>query len=157
MCSSDLREIAKTIKFAITDDQITLVESAELDGYKEKNLLGCLISRFDKVLGSSQPKNQEVKDHIEILKRIESPRVWILIDDLDATFQNTDNECLALSTFFSACRYILQDIEGVNLRVTMRSDVWPTIRRFDESLDKMEQYVEEIRSEERRVGKECRL
>ncbi len=26
----------------------------------------------------------------------------------------------------------------------MRSDVWPIIRRYDESLDKMEQYVEEI-------------
>jgi hypothetical protein len=144
LCALINREIAKQINFALTDDQITLVESAELDGFKSKNLVGCLISRFDKILGKGSNKKQNVIDHLEILKRIETPQVWILIDDLDATFQNTDQECLSLSTFFSACRYILQDISGVNLRITMRSDVWPTIRRFDESLDKLEQYVEEI-------------
>lgn len=144
LCALINREIAKQINFALTDDQITLVESAELDGFKSKNLVGCLVSRFEKILGKGEHKKQAVIDHLEILKRIKTPRVWILIDDLDATFQNTDKECLSLSTFFSACRYILQDITGVNLRVTMRSDVWPTIRRFDESLDKLEQYVEEI-------------
>jgi len=144
LCALVNREIAKTINFAITDDQITIVESAELNGYKEKNLVGCLVARFGGILTKLNLNKQEITDHLEILKRIENPQVWILIDDLDATFQNTDKECLALSTFFSACRYILQDIKGVNLRVTMRSDVWPTIRRFDESLDKLEQYVEEI-------------
>lgn len=149
LCALVNREIAKEIDFAITDDQITLVESAELDGYKSKNLVGCLISRFDKILSKGAPQKQSVIDHLEILKRVENPQVWILIDDLDATFQNTDNECLALSTFFSACRYILQDITGINIRITMRSDVWPTIRRYDESLDKLEQYVEEIKWSEK--------
>ncbi len=144
LCALVNREIAKNIDFAITDDQITIVESAELDGYKSKNLVGCLVARFESILGKSKTSKQSIIDHLEILKRIENPQVWILIDDLDATFQNTNKECLALSTFFSACRYILQDIKGVNLRVTMRSDVWPTIRRYDESLDKLEQYVEEI-------------
>lgn len=144
LCALINREIAKQIKFALTDDEITLVESAELEGFKSKNLVGCLISRFDSLLGKTLPKSQEVIEHLEVLKRIDKPQVWILIDDLDATFQNTEIEQLSLSTFFSACRYILQDIEGVNIRVTLRSDVWPTIRRYDESLDKLEQYVEEI-------------
>lgn len=89
-------------------------------------------------------KKEEVKNHIEMLKRISAPHVYVLIDDLDATFQSTDSECLSLSTFFSACRYLTQDVLGVSFRVTMRSDVWPTIRRFDESLDKLEQYVSEL-------------
>ncbi|MBY5991476.1 P-loop ATPase, Sll1717 family [Ferrimonas balearica] len=144
LCALVNREIAKNIGFALTDDKITLVESAELEGYKSKNLVGCLVSRFDKLMGKGQPLKSSVKEHLELLKRIDNPQVWILIDDLDATFQNTNKECLALSTFFSACRYVLQDIKGVNIRVTMRSDVWPTIRRFDESLDKLEQYVDEI-------------
>ncbi|MEM6230955.1 P-loop ATPase, Sll1717 family [Shewanella scandinavica] len=144
LCALVNREIAKTIDFAITDDQITIIESAELDGFKSKNLVGCLISRFEDILGKGKPKKQGIIDQLEILKRLDNPQVWILIDDLDATFQNTDKECLSLSTFFSACRYILQDISGINIRITMRSDVWPTIRRYDESLDKLEQYVEEI-------------
>lgn len=144
ICALVNREIAKTIKLALTDDQITLVESAEIDGYKEKNLISCLTSRFEKLLDKLAPNKQEIKNHIEILKRNSSPSIYLLIDDLDATFQNTELECLSLSTFFSACRYLTQDVTGINFRITMRSDVWPTIRRYDESLDKLEQYVTEI-------------
>lgn len=144
ICALINRQIAKEINFAATDDQITLVESAEIDGYKQKNLVSCLTSRFERFLDKLGPKKEEVKNHIEILKRIKSPSVFVLIDDLDATFQNTDAECLSLSTFFSACRYLTQDVTGVSFRLTMRSDVWPTIRRYDESLDKLEQYVKEI-------------
>lgn len=144
LCALLNREIAKTIDFALTDDQITLVESAEFDGYKEKNIVSCLSARFEKLLDKLGPKKEEVKNHIEMLKRISAPHVYVLIDDLDATFQNADSECLSLSTFFSACRYLTQDVLGVSFRVTMRSDVWPTIRRFDESLDKLEQYVSEL-------------
>lgn len=144
ICALVNRELAKKIGFALTDDQIALVESAEIDGYKQKNLVSCLTSRFERLLDKLVTKKEEVKNHIEILKRVDSPSVFILIDDLDATFQNTESECLDLSTFFSACRYLTQDISGINFRLTMRSDVWPTIRRYDESLDKLEQYVNEI-------------
>ncbi|OAI16529.1 hypothetical protein A1359_07735 [Methylomonas lenta] len=146
ICAIVNREIANTIGFALTDDEITLIESAELDGYKQKNIVSCLTARFEKFLEKLNvtAKKQEIKDHISILKRIKSPSVFILIDDLDATFQNTESECLSISTFFSACRYLTQDIIGINFRLTMRSDVWPTIRRYDESLDKLEQYVYEI-------------
>ncbi|MFA7383848.1 MAG: hypothetical protein WC001_10405 [Desulfurivibrionaceae bacterium] len=144
ICALINRELAKRIGFAITDDKITLVESAELNGYKSRNIVGCLIDRFEKILGTGTSTKQSIKDEIEILKRAKDINVWILIDDLDATFQNSKQECLSMSTFFSACRYIIQDIKGVRLRVSMRSDVWPVIRRFDESLDKMEQYVNEI-------------
>lgn len=144
ICALVNREIAKKIQFALTDDEITLVESAEIDGFKQKNIVSCLTSRFENLLDKLSGKKEEIKNHIEVLKRIKSPSVFILIDDLDATFQNTDQECLALSTFFSACRYLTQDVSGICFRVTMRSDVWPTIRRYDESLDKLEQYVSEI-------------
>jgi hypothetical protein len=144
ICALINREIAKKIGFAITDDKITLVESAELNGYKSRNIVGCLIDRFDKFLGKGNPQKQSIKNEIEILKRSKDRNVWILIDDLDATFQNTKQECLSMSTFFSACRYLIQDIIGIRFRVSMRSDVWPIIRRYDESLDKMEQYVNEI-------------
>ncbi|QXI30732.1 P-loop ATPase, Sll1717 family [Pseudomonas vanderleydeniana] len=144
ICALVNREIAKNIKLALTDDQITLVESAEIDGFKERNLISCLTSRFEKFLDKFGAKSQEIRNHVEILKRNPTPIIYILIDDLDATFQNTELECLSLSTFFSACRYLAQDVTGVNFRITMRSDVWPTIRRYDESLDKLEQYVAEI-------------
>ena len=85
-----------------------------------------------------------MKNEIEIFKRVKDRRVWVIIDDLDATFQNTDSESLSLTTFFSACRYLVQDVKGLYIRASVRTDVWAILRRYDESLDKMSQYVSEI-------------
>lgn len=144
ICSLVNRHLASRINIAIGDDRISLVETAELEGYKSRNLIGCLLDRFGKILGDNQPQKQRIVNEIEVLKRAGMSKVWICIDDLDATFQNTDSESLYLGTFFSACRYLTQDISGIYFRATMRTDVWALIRRYDESLDKMEQYVFDI-------------
>ena len=144
LCALINRQIALNIGLALTDDHITLVETAELEGYKSRNLVGCLLDRLQGLLDRNGPTKIKARDEIEILKRVRDRKVWIMIDDLDATFQNTKAESLELSTFFSACRYLLQDMRDIFLRVTMRTDVWALIRRFDESLDKTEQYVHEI-------------
>lgn len=144
VCAIANRRIASELGVALTDDQMTLVETAELDGFKEKNLVSSLTSRLTKLFGAMAPKRVKAANEVELLKRANPRHLWILIDDLDATFQNTPAECLAISTFFSACRYLTQDVKGVSIRVTMRANVWSIIRRFDESLDKLEQYVNEI-------------
>jgi len=138
------RQIALSVKIALTDDQMTLVETAELEGYKSRNLVGCLLDRLQSLLEHGGTKKLKAQDEIELLKRVKDRRVWIFIDDLDATFQNTKEELLSLATFFSACRYLTQEMKGIAIRVTLRTDVWPLIRRFDESLDKVEQYTREI-------------
>jgi hypothetical protein len=144
ICALVNRQLALSIGLALTDDSITLVESAELEGYKSRNLVGCLLDRLQGLLDKRAPAKLLAKDEIQLLKRVKNRTVWIMIDDLDATYQNTDAESLELSTFFSACRYLIQDMEGVFFRVTMRTDVWALVRRYDESLDKTEQYVSEI-------------
>ena len=147
LCAVANRELAKKIDFAYRDDEISLVESTEVQGFKEKNLISCLLQRFKNILGKLQPEPTTNINHPEILKRIESfydSKIWILIDDLDATFQNTNKEKVNLGSFFSACRYMTQDLKGVNFRITLRSDVWPVIRRHDEAMDKIEQYISEI-------------
>jgi hypothetical protein len=144
ICALVNRHLAANLNVAITDDAITLIETAELDGYKSRNLVGCLTDRFQQILGKGKPTKLTAKDEVRLLQRAKDRRLWILIDDLDATFQNTDAECLELSTFFSACRYLAQDMDDICFRITMRTDVWPIVRRYDESLDKMEQYVRDI-------------
>jgi hypothetical protein len=144
ICAVINRQLALNIGLALTDDHVTLVETAELEGYKSRNLVGCLLDRLHGVLDKRAPEKLKAKDEIQLLKRVKNRNVWIMIDDLDATYQNTKEESLELSTFFSACRYLLQDMKGVFVRVTMRTDVWALIRRFDESLDKTDQYVSEI-------------
>jgi hypothetical protein len=144
ICAVINRQLALKVGLAITDDKITLVETAELEGYKSRNLVGCLLDRLQGILDKNGPRKLAASDELQLLKRVKNRNVWILIDDLDATYQNTDAESLELSTFFSACRYLLQDMTGIFIRITMRIDVWALIRRYDESLDKVEQYVNEI-------------
>jgi hypothetical protein len=144
ICAIINRTIASKINLALTDDSITLVESAELDGFKSRNFVGCLLDRFSRLLKEFQPTKIHAAEEVELLKRVSNRRLWILIDDLDATFQKTPAECMALGTFFSACRYLTQDVADVCFRITMRTDVWPIVRRYDEAQDKTEQYVREI-------------
>ena len=144
ICALVNRQLALNIGLALKDDAITLVETAELEGYKSRNLVGCLLDRLHGVLDKRSPDKLKAKDEILLLQRVKNRNVWIMIDDLDATYQNTEAESLELSTFFSACEYLLRDMEGIFVRATMRTDVWALIRRSDESLDKTEQYVSEI-------------
>lgn len=141
ICTVVNRELAKKLRLALADDAMTIVEAAEIDGYKQRNLVRSLVQRFGKAIPKLAADPQKIANEIEILKRFKSGPVWILVDDLDATFQSTADESLALSTFFTACRYLTRDLQSVTIRVTMRTDVWPAIRRYDEALDKVEQYV----------------
>jgi hypothetical protein len=145
LCALVNRQLARQLKLAVTDDQITLVETAELEGYKQRNLVGALVERFQTLLEKGRVVTRiHAQNEIELFKRVNDRNVWIIIDDLDATYQNTVAESLSLSTFFSACRYLVQDVAGLYIRASIRTDVWPLIRRYDEALDKTSQYVSEI-------------
>jgi hypothetical protein len=146
ICAIVNRHLARELRVALTDDKITLVETAELEGYKSRNLAGALIDRMMAFFVGKDHSTHKIptSNEIELLKRAKDRNVWIIIDDLDATYQNTDTESMSLATFFSACRYLTQDMEGVFFRVSLRTDVWALIRRYDEALDKTEQYVTEI-------------
>jgi hypothetical protein len=51
ICSYTNRKLAETIKLALTDDKITLVETAEIEGFKSRNIVSCLLDRFNRILG----------------------------------------------------------------------------------------------------------
>lgn len=148
ICTIVTRHIGVNIGAALSDDQITLVESAELAGYKSRNLVGMLIDRLKGKLGSVEVAKLEVKDSKAILGRFlagEEARVLLLIDDIDATFNNTREEAIRLSTFFSACRDLASNYKGLVIRTVIRADVWASIRKSDEALDKVEQYIFDLK------------
>lgn len=145
ICTLINRQLALRLNLALTDDTITLIETAELEGYKARNLVGCLLDRLQSLLEKGRGTTKlPAKNEIELLKRVKDRKVWILIDDLDATYQNTNAESLNLASFFSACRYLIQDLKDLFIRASVRMDVWALLRRYDEALDKTSQYVSEI-------------
>ncbi len=148
MCLRVNAALGSAIGFAFTDTQMSLVEAAELSGLKERNLIGSLLSRIKtskipiEIMAPSPVENAEA-----LLKRATESRkdqvVWLLVDDIDASFKDTDRQQLLVSSFFSACRFIAREMTGVHVRATVRSDVWSNLRA-NEDLDKCEQYITDI-------------
>lgn len=139
-------EIGAAIGIAMSSDSISMIEIAEIDGLKSKNFIGGLISRIKgKIpqlgieLGQSIPENLEalLSNYQESHK---DSIVWILIDDIDAKYQNTTEYQSRIGSFFSAIRSLSKDIPNLKIRTTVREDVWSCLRHL-EDLDKIEQYI----------------
>lgn len=146
ICKRIIVEIGKNIGLALNSNDISMVELAELDGLKGKNLIGGLISRLSGKLPalkveikSSCPENLDslLKDYQD---RNKNSRVWILIDDIDAKYKNTSENQARVGSFFSAIRSLSFDQDNLNIRTTIRSDVWSCLRHL-EDLDKLQQYI----------------
>jgi len=140
-------ELGSKIGFAWTDDQMALVEASELVGYKGKNLLGALIGRIKSKNIPIEITSPAAKDPSALLERYMAQKkdadIWLFVDDVDSTFSADEIQKARVSSFFSACRALARDIKGLNIRASVRTDVWTTIR-YNEDLDKCEQYAIDI-------------
>lgn len=153
ICGAINMELARDIGFAWTDNQIALVESAEVAGFSGRNLVGALLSRLVGKLSLGgvvelTPTPRPTANHQQLLARIDREQglgrpVWFLLDDIDAKFQNTPAQQAFVSTFFSAARNLVKETAGIGIRATVRTDVWASLTAA-EDMDKVEQYRTEI-------------
>jgi hypothetical protein len=146
ICTRINLELGSTLKLGFTDDSILLIESAEINGFRSRNIAGALIDRLKlKGLGAEIERQRVgVGDSQKTLARIleaKDVNVWLFVDDVDATFINTEAERLKASTFFSACRNLVNAVGGLCIRASVRLDVWSILAHHDEALDKCEQYM----------------
>lgn len=141
-------ELAKRIRFAVTDSSMLIVESAELANYKERNFVGALLDRIKFKGIPLEISKADSKDAYRLLKayseNVGALNAWLLIDDIDSTFLNTPDARIRVSTFFSTLRKLASEFEGLTIRVSVRTDVWTTIARADEAMDKCEQYAQDL-------------
>jgi energy-coupling factor transporter ATP-binding protein EcfA2 len=148
ICKKINLEIGKTLNFAFSDDAMTLVESAEIDNMKSENIISSLITRLgSKVPLTNLERDKKVpSDWKALLTRYQenhnNSNVWILVDDIDAKFQNNKEYQNIVSSFFSALRSLIK-INNLNIRASVRTDVWNSLTHI-EDLDKWEQYITEI-------------
>ena len=153
ICGAINMELAEKIGFAWNDNQLALVESAEIAGFSGRSLVGALLSRLVgkiNVGGVELTQTQRpTANHEQLLRRLDRERnsqrpIWFLLDDIDAKYQNTPRQQAVISSFISACRNLVRDTQGVGIRATLRSDVWASLTSA-EDMDKAEQYRTEIR------------
>lgn len=158
ICMRIIGELAKKIKFAASDDTMTIIESAEIMGYKGKNIVSALAQRL-KIQMENLPQievnESDMENSFELLKRYlekKDANVWIFVDDIDATFINDENNIIMVGTFFTACRYLANAVYGLKIRASVRTDVWTILRNYDEALDKCEQYMLDLQWSTRDTG-----
>ena len=71
------------------------------------NCVSCLTQRFRTLLPKINTEKKGITNEIEILKRNSNNRmVWLLIDDLDATFQKTELERFRIEYYFFSGNYL---------------------------------------------------
>ena len=154
MCGAINMELARDIGFAWTDNQMALVESAEVAGFAGRNLVGALLSRLVGKLNVGgvlelAPTPRPAANAEQLLRRIEQEKsrpqrpIWFLLDNIDARFQNSAWEQSFIASFFSACRNLVNESSGIGVRATVRTDVWASLTSA-EDMDKVEQYRTEI-------------
>lgn len=148
LCTRALNEVAKLIKFAGNDDSMKIIENSEIMGYKGKNLVSALADRLSLGINlnvvAKADYDRKIQNGYEVLKRYsqnKDQRIWMFIDDIDATFVNSKENMIIVGTFFTACRYLVNTVKGLNIRASVRTDVWTILKNHDEALDKCEQYM----------------
>ncbi|CAJ0708770.1 hypothetical protein LMG19089_04766 [Ralstonia edaphis] len=157
ICKRICIEIGKKINIAFTDLEMSMVEAAELEGFKNLNLLSALTERaggmLQKMLTAAggpsildAAKKRGVVDPVQALKNFQEKgerNVWILIDDIDAKYVDDDDNQQRVGAFFSALRSLAFNVSGLRLRASVRTDVWRNLRKMEDQ-DKIRQYVIDI-------------
>lgn len=161
ICKRISMELATQFGFASSDDKIVLVEAAEIEGYKGRNLVTCLTNRLGGLIentskalsngalavSAKNPTDPKVLGYEQILRRIQESadkNVWLLVDDIDAKFVDTPEMQARIGSFFSAIRALAFSVEGLRVRASVRTDVWTNLREMEDE-DKLRQYVTDIK------------
>jgi hypothetical protein len=160
ICKRISMEIGKGIGFAASDDAMSLVEMAEIEGFKGRNLVASLLRRIGAAvseglkhvtagvvsLPAAAPESKGVAFE-QLLARVQSQQernVWLLIDDIDAKFVDNPELHCRIGAFFSAIRSLAFSVEGLRVRASVRTDVWTNLRGLEDQ-DKLRQYVIDIK------------
>lgn len=137
------REIGATIKIAWTDDSTSLVEEAEREGFRQRSMFGYVL---DRIKHKDNPLSQE-KPALASAERVlqrwlsSKDKVWLLIDDIDHNYANTDHYRVKLSSFLAAAKDLMVKTPEIRLRFTIRPNVWQILRRSYEGVSHFRESV----------------
>lgn len=161
ICKRICVEIGKRINFALTDNTMSMVEAAEIEGFKGSNVVSALTERVGGILqrlipgadteepasgneGSILKKGVVNPVHaVRNFQKTKDRTVWILIDDIDAKYVDDEPNQHRVGAFFSAIRSLAFSVKGLRIRTSVRTDVWRNLRRMEDQ-DKIRQYVIDI-------------
>lgn len=136
-------EIGKGIKMAFTDDAISLVEEAETEGFRERSFVGAIVSRLASKYVPIEQTKPSITSHERLMQRWgeQGASVWVLIDDVDHNFRNNKYDKTKVATCLMATTQIFMSVPEIKIRLSLRPNVWATIKTEYESLSHVKQYI----------------
>lgn len=139
-------EIGSKVGFAFRDDAISLVEEAENNSFKERSFVSAIADRLKSSAVPLEYTKKTSSNHEHVLRRYleNGEKVWLIIDDIDQNFKNTEKNKVKVASFFTACRQIVNAIPEIRIRTCVRPNVWKIIKREYEALSHIEQYMYDI-------------
>ena len=124
------------------DDVISLREEAERGGFRRRGFITAVLARLKGLPG--KPQLAGVASASEALRRVagnNDVQIWLIIDDLDENFTDTDADCLRVMSALVAMRQICVEVGEIWFRTSIRPSTWAIIKRKFETLSKIEPYM----------------
>lgn len=137
--------LGASLRFEFNDDVVSLREQAELGGFSSRSFVGSILARVKSIAGSLAQAGAANAE--QSLKRIldgKEFQIWLLIDDLDENFRNTEADCVRVSSSLVAMRQIASEIPEFRFRTSIRPSTWAIIKPKFEALSKVEPYVMDL-------------
>ena len=151
------REIGGQIGFAWRDDDMSLVEEAEEHGFRRKGLVNSILDRVKvttpEIAGTKVPSIErrrsggmtpsKTQHAVARWSKGRAP-LWVVVDDVDQNFQNTELQKRRVASFFVACRELINKVPELRIRAAVRPNVWTTLKMEYEALSHVEQYMQDL-------------
>jgi hypothetical protein len=137
-------EVGSQIGMAWSDDAIGLVEEAEKNGFKRRNIVSTILDRL-KHKGGELVKRGATNPERVLPRWLKGrPTVWFFVDDVDQNFRNEHLYRVKIASFFIACRQIVNVVPQFVVRTAIRPNVWTIVKRDLEAMSHVEQYMVDV-------------
>ncbi|MEB1261620.1 hypothetical protein VDQ16_16080 [Xanthomonas campestris pv. campestris] len=155
------------IGFAWDDDSISLVEEAEKEGFRRRNIFSAIYDRLKpsvkvsaKASGVGLDAQLErvrlpISNHEEVVRRYltgDVDQLWLIVDDIDRNFRATKSEKAKIVGFFDAIRDMRNAIPQLRVRTSIRPNVYTSVRLEFESISHIRQYLMQISWTEEQIS-----
>jgi len=139
--------VGTAIGHAWKDDAISLLEEAEKEGFRQRNVVSAIVDRIVPKLsaGGVELSRSRLGGNFEqILKRYRSgevEQIWLVVDDIDRNFRDTKTDKARIVGFFDAIRDMRNAVPQLRVRTSIRPNVLASVRLDFESISHVRQYV----------------
>lgn len=127
------------------DDVIALREEAERGGFRRRGFIAAVLARLSGLPG--KPHIAGAANAGDALRRVAGNidvQIWLIIDDLDENFADTDSDCFRVMSALVAMRQICVEVGEIWFRTSIRPSTWAIIKRRFETLSKIEPYMVDL-------------